>query len=129
MFRYIHSYVMLFIAYLSVVTLLHLECSLLLPCPFHLLLLSTDFDWQSVCNVIFLQCLIVSILHVYVCVEGRLARSVWKTRPPPKTVIILIEINQIIIQSLLALSLLFFILSFLLFSFFFTLACFLHLLF
>ena len=42
------------------------------------------------CNVIM-----VLLLHVHVCVYGKLARTGWKFRPPPKTVILEIKnINQ-----------------------------------
>ena len=39
----------------------------------------------------------VSLSYVYVCVEGRLARTSWQIRPWPKTVILLINkksVNQ-----------------------------------
>ena len=47
------------------------------------------------CSVIMLP-----LLYVHVCVQDRVARTSWKTRPRPKTVIFPIKINQSINQSL-----------------------------
>ena len=56
--------------------------------------------------VLFLPLVVIWILYVHVCVDGRVTRTGRKTRPRPKIVILPIKINQSTInQSPLSLSL------------------------
>ena len=47
-----------------------------------------DFDGKSVLSIMFCNVIMVSLLYLHVCVQGRLARTGWKIRPWLKTVIL-----------------------------------------